>query len=293
MMRARGATRAGTLIATAAVWTAVVWTFAAWAVAGPGDALAASKKNATRTVPVTTSRGDFDMIVYAPAAPDPAPGKPADPPDSRPIVLIASGEFGWRSFDDVISGMLAAQGYWVGGIDAMKYFWEAQDDRQALSDDLKAYADALAKTANREPGAPLILGGFSFGADLAPWVAGAGGWQDRLRGLLLIGPDETGSLLFRISEMIGFKPKDHIFPVTEALQSAAGYPVLIIHGGKDSVSAGPMLAEKASEPKKLIVVPGAGHHFSGREEPLRDALREGMQWLEGQPRRPGPPGKKP
>jgi type IV secretory pathway VirJ component len=272
---------------------AVLAILAAWSVLGSADALAASKKGATRTVPVTTSRGDFEMIVYPPATPDPAPNAPADPRGPRPIVLIASGEFGWRRFDDVISAMLAAQGYWVGGIDAMKYFWEAQDDRQALSADLKAFADALAKTAGREARTPLILGGFSFGADLAPWVAGAGGWQDRLRGLLMIGPDETGSLLFRISEMIGFKPKDHIFSVAEALKSAAGYPVLLIHGGKDSVSAGPMLAENASEPKKLIVVEGASHHFSGREEPLREALREGMLWLERQSRGPGAPGSKP
>jgi len=249
------------------------------------DAFAASGPAAS-SVPVKTSRGEFNLLVYPPSAPAPSATAPAADAD-KPLVFLASGEGGWRRFDVMIAGFLTDAGYWVGGMDAMKYFWEAQDDRQALAADIRAYADALAAAAGRSSGAPLLFAGFSFGADLAPWVAGAGGWGDRLRGMILIGPDETGSLEFRILEIMGFSPKDHIFSVAEALRSSAGVPVLFLHGEKDSSSAAPALVGGAGEPKKIAVVPGADHHYSGKEEGLRRALIEGIEWIRSQ-RRPAP-----
>jgi len=235
---------------------------------------------AGRSVSVRTGRGDLDLRLYAPEEPIASSAAPRpDPPPAKPLVLLISGEGGWRRFDAMIVEWLSAAGYWVGGVDAMKYFWEAQDDRQALASDIRAFADALAAAAARPKDAPLVLAGFSFGADLAPWVAGAGGWGSRIAGLLMIGPDETGSLEFRFSEILGFEPKDHVFPVAEALRSAAGVPVVLIHGEKDASSAALALSQGAREPKKLIVVSGADHHFSDHEQDLRRALIEALEWL--------------
>lgn len=269
-------------------------------------------------VPVHTSRGEFSLILYAPAVKDPSTGTPpsgglsgsSPRPGSgaartgsgamvrRPHVLLISGEGGWRQFDDRLCGWLRDAGYWVGGLDAMKYFWSPQDDRQALASDVRAFAGALAQASGEEASAPLILAGFSFGADLAPWIAGAGGWGPDLRGLVMIGPDEIGSLEFRFSEILGFAAKDHVFPVAEALRSASGVPVLFIHGEKDSGSAAPDLVKAASEPRKLVVIPGADHHFSGTEADLERALIEGLGWIESvasppssaPPARPSPGG---
>lgn len=223
----------------------------------------------TPAVRVQTSRGPFDLVVYRPQAPDPA----------KPLVLLVSGEGGWRKFDDQIAGFLRDAGYWVGGLDVMAYFWKAQDDRQVLGSDARAYASALARAAGRPPEAPVVLAGYSFGADLAPWIAGAGGWGRRIAGIVMIGPDAMGSLEFRVSEILGMEAKDHVFKVADALASVAGIPVLFLHGAKDGESAAPALHEAASRPKKIVIVPEAGHHFSGKEDLLRAALLEGLAWL--------------
>ena len=243
----------------------------------PGAAPQAAAPVTPETVPVTTSRGAFDLVVYAPRPPAPA-GAPAD---SKPVVLLVSGEGGWKSFDVLLSQILSDEGYWVGGVDAKAYFWDPQDDRGLLAADIRSFATALQKAAGRPGGGPLILAGYSFGADLAPWIGGAAGWGGRVKGLLLIGPDENGSLAFRYTEMIGIKYKDHAFSVTEALKSSAGIPTVFIHGSKDGWSKAPELHEATSEPKKLIVIPDATHHFGGHQEELRSALRQGMEWLTG------------
>ena len=227
-------------------------------------------------VTVSTSRGEFFLLVHAPSRAEGAAPKDVG---GLPLILLVSGEGGWRSFDALLARWLTEAGYWVGGMDAMKYFWKAQDDRQALASDVRACADALARAAGRDMGVPFLLAGFSFGADLAPWIAGGGDWKGRIRGLVMIGPDETGSLEFRVSEILGLGAKDHVFRVAEALRSASGIPVLFLHGEKDRSSAAPRLSSAAGEPKKLAVIPGADHHFSGREDDLRKALLEGLAWI--------------
>jgi len=223
---------------------------------------------AASSVRVKTSRGEYDLLVYPPRR-----------SDTKPLVLVISGEGGWRHFDELLAKLLADDGFWVGGLDAMKYFWRAQDDRRALAADIRACLGALAAKSGQPKETPVILAGFSFGADLAPWIAGAGGWGNRVAGLLMLGPDEVGSLQFRVLEILGFSSKDHIFAVADALRSAGGTPLVFIHGAKDPHSAAPALARSAPDPKKLIVVPHADHHFSGHEEGLRAALVEGLAWL--------------
>jgi type IV secretory pathway VirJ component len=226
---------------------------------------------ATISSAVATSRGDQPFIVY-PAAK--APGGPR-----KTVVLVVSGEGGWRSFDDQISGWLADAGYWVGGIDCMKYFSKPQDDREAFAADVRLYADALVSASGGGKDVRLVLAGYSFGADLAPWIAGAPKRDPRLAGLIMIGPDLKGSLEFRISEMLGFAQKDHIFETARALKESRPVPVLFIHGGKDDKSDAPALAAGFDGPKEVIVVPGATHHFSGQEEELKAALVGGLARL--------------
>jgi type IV secretory pathway VirJ component len=221
---------------------------------------------AVSTTTVVTSRGEQPLVVYRAAS-------PAD----RPVVLLLSGEGGWRDFDDDVAGRLAAHGYTVGGIDCLRYFKSAQDDRAALAKDVKLFADALVAAAKvKEP--RLVLAGYSFGADLAPWIAGAPGRDPRIVALLLIGPDKTGSLQARISEILGFHPSDHLFDTAAALKDASDLPALFIHGGDDDESDAPALHESYTGKKKLIVVPGT-HHFSGHLDLLEAALADGLSAL--------------
>jgi type IV secretory pathway VirJ component len=221
---------------------------------------------------VATSRGEFDLVVYAPPGATKTGG-------SRPVVLLVSGEGGWKSFDILLSGYLTDDGFWVGGVDAKAYFSDPQDDRGLLAGDMRGYAVALNAAAGRPPDAPLILVGYSFGADLAPWISGAPGWGGRIKGQLLIGPDENGSLQYRITEMLGITYKDHSFSVADALRSSSGVPTVFIHGEKDGWSKSPGLLAVTAEPKKMLSVPGATHHFGGHLDELRAALKDGMRFI--------------
>jgi type IV secretory pathway VirJ component len=194
-------------------------------------------------------------------------------------VLVLSGEGGWRAFDDQLATWLSRAGYWVGGVDCLRYFWKPQDDRAALSADATRYAEALAQAAHTKADAPIVLAGFSFGADLAPWVAGAKGQRSRIAALVLIGPDLRGSLEARVTEILGLASKAHTFDTAAALADARAIPVLFVHGGGDDESAAPALAAGFTGPKALIVIPGATHHFGGHEAELERAVIDGLRQL--------------
>ena len=220
---------------------------------------------------VATSRGDQTMAVYAAAH---APGTAA-----KPIVLILSGEGGWRAFDDQLAGWLAADGYWVGGIDCLKYFWKPQDDRDAAARDVKKFADALLAASGSRKDSRVVLAGYSFGADLAPWLAGAPASTLPVAALLLIGPDRRGSSEARIGEILGLASKEHTFDTAAALADSKAIPSLFVHGGKDESSAAPQLAASFGGRKILTVVPGATHHFGGHENELKHAVLDGLRTL--------------
>jgi type IV secretory pathway VirJ component len=227
---------------------------------------------ATATATVATSRGDQTLTVYAPAA-------GADRAGAKPHVLVLSGEGGWRSFDDQLSTWLSASGYWVGGIDCLAYFRKPQDDRAALAADVARYADALARASGSAANAPIVLAGYSFGADLAPWIAGAGNHDKRIAAMVLIGPDLKGSLEARVGELLGLSPNSHTFDTEQALADARAIPALFLHGSDDNESAAPALAASFKGKKKLSVVPGATHHFAHHEDELKRALIDGLQQI--------------
>jgi type IV secretory pathway VirJ component len=227
---------------------------------------------AAATSTVATSRGDQALRVYAPSA-------SVAPAEDKPLVLVLSGEGGWRAFDDQLATWLSRGGYWVGGIDCLSYFWKPQDDRDALASDVTLFASALTRAAGAKPDRRVVLAGFSFGADLAPWIAGAKGRSERIAALIMIGPDLRGSLEVRVTEILGFAPKAHTFDTAAALADARSVPVLFVHGGKDGDSAAPALAAGFTGPKSLAVVPGATHHFGGHEAELERAVLDGLRHL--------------
>ena len=222
-------------------------------------------------VTVATSRGDQSLTLYAPSSTAPA--------RTGLLVLVLSGEGGWRAFDAQLARWLADDGVWVGGIDCLHYFWSPQDDRAALAADMTRFADALVAAAGAPERPRIVLAGYSFGADLAPWIAGAPGADPRTAALVMIGPDRTGSLEFRLSELLGMSAKSHVFDTGGALRDAASIRVLFVHGGADEESDAPALAAAFPGVKELVVVPKATHHFNGHEAELKQAILDGLKRL--------------
>jgi alpha/beta superfamily hydrolase len=119
-------------------------------------------------------------------------------------------------------------------------------------DDARA---ALAEMERRLPGLPLLLGGFSFGSAMAAKVAVD---DERVKALLVLG-----------------------FPITR-LDSTADLghvrqPRLFVQGSDDEFGPGPAiraLVASLPEPKRLEVIEGADHFFTGRLDELQAPIED-------------------
>ena len=128
----------------------------------------------------------------------------------------------------------------------------AHDHGVGEQDDARA---ALAEMERRLPGLPLLLGGFSFGSAMAAKVAAS---DARVKAVLILG-----------------------FPITR-LDSTADLaqilkPRLFVQGSEDEFGPGAAIRTLVSslpEPKRLAVVEGADHFFTGRLDELQAPIEE-------------------
>lgn len=120
------------------------------------------------------------------------------------------------------------------GVGASDGAWDAG---RGEVDDARAVVGAL-----RQPGQPLVLAGFSFGAYVASCVAADLGGGDRAAWTVLVGPAAAN------------------FPVAPAAEGT-----LVVHGEADDVVPLQAVLDWARpQGQPITVVPGAGHFFHGQ-----------------------------
>lgn len=126
------------------------------------------------------------------------------------------------------------------------------DGGRGEQDDARA---ALSEMERRFPDLPLLLGGFSFGSAMAAKVALDDG---RVKAVLILG-----------------------FPITRLDSTAdlarVSQPRLFVQGSEDEFGSGPAIRALVStlpEPKRLAVVEGADHFFTGRLAELQAPIED-------------------
>src|SRR5438067_1945022 len=85
---------------------------------------------------------------------------------AKPLLLYISGDGGWNKFSTSLVNTLNKQGYPVISLNARSYFWTKKKPQQAADD----ISRALDKYMKEWKTATIVLIGYSFGADVAPFV---------------------------------------------------------------------------------------------------------------------------
>jgi alpha/beta superfamily hydrolase len=127
----------------------------------------------------------------------------------------------------------------------------SHDEGAGERDDVRAALDHL---AGLFPGLPLCLAGFSFGI----WVGAAVGCVDaRVTQIVAVG---TPTRLFDADALLDCRKRK-----------------LFVQGSDDEHGPAAELeafVARLPEAKRLVIVPGADHFFSGRQEELRRAIAD-------------------
>jgi type IV secretory pathway VirJ component len=194
---------------------------------------------------------------------------------ARALVVFFSGDGGWAAVDQAVSSGLAARGVATIGWSSLRYFSTTQSPAR-VAEDLRRLVRVL------EPaGLPIFVGGYSFGAEVAPVVLAAE-WsaaeRQRIAGLLLLAPGASASFRVNPLDWIREPPVDPKHRIDDAARRLGGLRTLCVAGRDDTTSACGALADV---PGVMVArVPGT-HHF---ENGIPDVIDAAMTRLFMPPR---------
>ncbi len=139
---------------------------------------------------------------------------------------------------------------------------EGAHDGQAESGDVEAALSWLENAYNL----PLVVVGFSFGAATALTACCAGSGRPGVKGIAALGLPTHA------------EGRDYRYTFLKHCAIAK----LFLSGDRDQFAPRAelaLVAENASEPKRMVLVPGADHFFTGYLDPMQSAL---AQWVKEQ-----------
>ncbi len=182
---------------------------------------------------------------------------PAAQAGLHPVVIFYSGDGGWRDIDKKIGGYLSDEGYYVVGIDSLRYFWRKKEPREMAAD-----LDRLIRHYRpQSKGNGVVLVGYSFGADLVPFMVSrmASDTKAEIKLISLMGISEHASFEIRLQDIIGGVNRDGP-PTLPELLKLKGIPIQCVFGEaeKDSVCA-----QKELDVVVNRIQLNGGHHFDG------------------------------
>jgi type IV secretory pathway VirJ component len=184
---------------------------------------------------------------------------------SGELALLLTGDGGWAGLDQELAARLAASGVPTVGLNSLKYFWSARTPEETARDVARLMRHYLAAWNKQR----VILVGYSFGADVLPFVVNRlpPELRTRVASVSLLGIDSNASFEVSVAGWVG---SDAGGPPTRPEVAALSHvPVLCIYGEGESDSICPGLPAGGNLTREQV---GEGHHFSGEYARLAERI---------------------
>ena len=207
---------------------------------------------------------------------------------NQPLVLFTSGDGGWSPFCADVSAHIAATGITVVGIDVKSYLVNFATPQKPLStDELTRDYDAIAKQAIAQAGvdnkAPVVLAGWSLGADYSVVAASQPEFSLPVSRVIAISLPVYGELAWKPADSIIYfthgTPHEKVFDIHPFLKSLNQTPIVFVNATSDKYAPfreAQSLYEVIPGAKHFYAVKAGGHHFEGGEKEFYEDLDLGL-----------------
>jgi len=179
----------------------------------------------------------------------------SSPDTTKPIIFYISGDGGFNKFSTSFMQTLNKQGYAVIGLNAKDYFWTQKKPKEAAS----AIEAAIDESNKQWKRTNIVLIGYSFGADVAPFMLTnfSPALASKVSRLILLSPSPKTDFEIHVMQMLGWgKSLGESVP---AEINKITKPVIFIVGDDEKEFPFSQLTIKS---KQVIKMPG-GHHYDG------------------------------
>ena len=214
--------------------------------------------NAKPIVSATTSAPDVADLRLVEV---PATGKAAG--DTMAIVLTGDG--GWADLDKGVAQGLATHGIPVVGWSSLTYYWTARTPDQAAAD-LARIVERYSAIWQRTR---VLLVGYSFGADVAPYLVNRlpDPTRAKISRVAMLGPSASATFEFHLSAWLGKSAGERPYPTGPEIDRI-DLPMLCVAATDEADS----ICRSSRNPRLRLALVGIGHHFSGDYAQLVDLI---------------------
>lgn len=195
---------------------------------------------------------------------------PVKQPSAAPMVVFLSGDGGWAALDKGLSAQLQLHGMPVVGWSSLSYYWQKKTPAQATAD-LERILDAYQARWQRPR---WLLVGFSFGAEIAPFVINRlpARYRQSLVGAVMLSPSTSSDFEIHVSDMLSHKPRS--YPTEPQVKAIRNLPMLCLQGADDDASD--RLCPRLDQPNVTTITLPGGHHFEDDYPVLYRAISQHM-----------------
>lgn len=189
--------------------------------------------------------------------------------DDKPLIFYISGDGGMNKFSTSLCEKLNKKGFDVIALNARSYFWDKKTPERTATD----INNLLAKKLNERKNEQIVMIGYSFGADVLPFILNRlpKNTDDKVLVSYLLA--SSGSTDFEIhwADIFGSNTKRSMDVVSE-INKLTDEKVVIISASDDKTLAVNRITLKRFTHE---VLPG-GHHFDGATDEIVKAMLTDM-----------------
>jgi type IV secretory pathway VirJ component len=189
---------------------------------------------------------------------------------SQAMAIIVTGDGGWAEIDKSIANTLATHGIPTVALDSLSYFWKRRTPNETATAVERIMTQYLAKWHKSK----VILIGYSFGADVLPFIANqiTAENRERVALIVLLGIGNTATFEFHLSSwMDADTSKDRlaIFPEIQKMSWANSICIYGISDNEANCTALDKLGVK-------VISMSGDHHFDEQYDALVQHILENM-----------------
>lgn len=179
-----------------------------------------------------------------------------------PVFVFISGDGGWNTFNESFCKGLTSHGIPVIALDSQKYFWKSKSPEIATQT-LQKIIESYQKIWKRDR---FVLAGYSFGANIIPFIANRlpQSVRDNLNSLILISPDEKGDFEIHLSNMLNLGLSKGKYNVLNEIQKEDIGKYLVVFGSDENQGT---LQSFKNKGVKIEILQG-NHHFDSGYDAL-------------------------
>lgn len=172
------------------------------------------------------------------------------------MVIIYSGDGGWRDIDKTLGDLLKTKGYAVVGVDSLRYFWHRRTPEETAAD-LARIITHYRKAWHVDR---VALIGYSFGADILPLAYNRlpASVQSSVVVLSLLAPSRAGDLEIHLSEWYHSTTHPQALPLAPEISRIDPLRLQCIYGKEEADSS--LCTDATMRDAERVERPGS-HHF--------------------------------